>query len=169
MILSSGRKKPRIHPTAFVAENAVITGSVTIGAHSSIWFGAVLRADAHAITIGERSNVQDNAVFHADEAPVRVGDDVSVGHGAIVHSCTIGSRCVIGMGAIVLTGAEIGEDCLIGAGAVIKEGEQIPLRSLVVGIPAKVVRSLTNTDVKKITENAREYVRLKEVYRKMGI
>lgn len=119
------------------------------------------------IVVGERTNIQDGAVLHvADDLPCLVGDDVTVGHGAIVHGCIIGDRCLIGMGSIILNGAEIGDECVVGAGALITEGKKVPRRSLVLGSPAKVVRTISDEELEKILENAREYLTLA---RKAGI
>lgn len=134
---------PEIDESAFVAENAAVIGDVKIGAESSVWFGAVIRGDEAPISIGRGSNVQDNAVLHCDHgSPMRIGDNVTIGHGAIVHGATIGDNVLIGMGAIVLDGARIGDNCIVGAGAVVKENADIPAASMVVGVPAKVIRTL---------------------------
>lgn len=134
-------------PTAaagvYVAPGAALVGDVRLGADSSVWFGAVLRGDLNHIVVGARSNVQDGAVVHlGDDDPTLIGDDVVVGHRAVLHGCRVGDACLIGVGAVVLDGTTIGEGSVIGAGAVVPAGLQIPPRSLVLGLPAKVVRSL---------------------------
>ncbi|MCC7565975.1 MAG: gamma carbonic anhydrase family protein [Methanomicrobiaceae archaeon] len=150
----------------FIAENATIIGDVVLGDEVSVWFGAVIRGDKSRIEIGECSNVQDNAVVHTTIGfPVAIGSFVSVGHGAILHGCTIGSEVLVGMGAIIMNGAVIGEGSIIGAGAVITEGKQIPPHSLVLGLPAAVVKETTEKQRAFIVENAREYVKLAGRYR----
>lgn len=150
---------PVIDPSARVAENAVLVGGVTLEAKVSIWYGAVLRADEAAIQIGCGSNVQDNVVVHTEETlPVLIGREVSVGHGAILHGCTIGDRCIIGMGAILLNGCVIGEDCLVAAGAVVTQHKRIPPGSMVMGVPAKAVRPLTQEERDELAASAQEYL-----------
>jgi len=149
----------------FRAENATIIGNVTIGNDVGIWFGAVIRADKDRIVLGDRSNIQDNCVVHTTTGhPVLVGDDVSVGHGAILHGCTIGSRVLVGMGAIVLNGAVVGNGSVIGAGAVVTEGMQVPAGSVVVGIPGKVIKPATEEQQNHILANAATYVNLAGEY-----
>ena len=150
--------KPNIHKDSFVADTAVVIGDVTVGKGSSIWYGAVLRGDIDNITIGEFSNVQDNCVIHTEEGgPTKIGDYAVIGHSAVVHGCTIGNNCLIGMGAIILNRAVIGDNCIIGAGALIPEGKVIPPNSLVLGIPAKIVREVTDEEVKAIKDTAIRY------------
>ena len=146
---------------AFVAPSAAVSGDVALGGDCSLWHNTTLRGDLAPIFVGARSNVQDGAVLHVETThPCVVGDDVTIGHGAIVHGCRIGDRCLIGMGAIILNGAEIGDECVVGAGALITEGKKIPPRSLVLGMPAKVVRPIGDVEVRKILENAASYLRL---------
>jgi len=150
----------------FIAENATVIGDVTLADDVNIWFGAVVRADRDSIAVGVGSNIQDNAVVHTTPGfPVRIGAGVSVGHGAILHGCTIEDNVLVGMGAIVLNGAVVGEGSIIGAGAVVTEGKVIPRRSLVLGVPGKVVRETTPEQQEKIVHNAREYIRLAGGYR----
>ncbi len=154
---------PRIHPSAYVAPTATVVGDVTLEADSSVWFGAVLRGDINRIHVGPSTNIQDGVVVHlADDFPVSIGELVTVGHGAIVHACTVDHEVLIGMGAIILDGAEIGARSIIGANALITGGTKIPPGSLVIGSPAKVVRTLsadeqatTKTWALKYVENAR--------------
>ena len=143
----------------YVAPNATLAGDVHLGDNVTILFGAVLRADMDSITIGDGSNVQDNAVIHESVGqPVVIGKNVSVGHGAIIHGAKIEDNCLIGMGAIVLNDAKIGEGSLIAAGALVSERKEIPPRSLVMGVPGKVVRELTDEEVAANIRNAQTYV-----------
>ncbi len=150
-----------IPQAAFVAPNATVIGEVAAGPDINVWYGAVIRADKDRISIGARSNIQDNCVVHTSAGhPVSVGEDVSVGHGAILHGCTIKDRVLVGMGAIVLNGAIVGEESIIGAGALVSEGKEIPPRSLVLGVPGKVVRQVTDEEVAATLQNASSYVKL---------
>ena len=143
--------KPVIHESAFVAENATVRGSVTIGPEAGIYFGAVLRAETAPITVGEGANIQDNCVVHADPGfPAVIGRDCTVGHAAILHGCTIGENTLVGMGAIVLNGAAVGRDCIIAAGALVTQGAVIPDGSMVMGAPARVRRPLTPEEIAQI-------------------
>ena len=155
----------RIHESVFRAEGSRIVRKVALGRQSSVWYNAVLRGDEGGIRIGERTNVQDNTVIHAGRGfPVVIGDDVTIGHSAIVHGCTVGDCTLIGMGAVVMNGAVIGSHCLIGAGSLVIGGTVIPDGSLVMGRPAKVVRQVTEEQIKFIQENADHYVRLSAQY-----
>ncbi len=150
---------PTIHPTAFVAPSADIMGDVTLGEESSVWYQAVLRGDINRIVIGPRSNVQDGAVVHlADDYGAYVGELVTIGHKAIVHACTIADEVLVGMGAIILDGAEIGARSIIGAGALVTGNKKIPPGSLVLGSPAKVVRTLSLDEQADIKLWAEKYV-----------
>lgn len=150
----------------FVAENATVIGDVALAEGTSIWFGAVIRADKDRIVIGKDSNIQDNCVVHTSAGfPVTVGEQVSVGHGAILHGCTIGARVLVGMGAIVLNGAVVGEGSLLGAGTVVTEGAIIPAGSVVLGVPGKVVKPASPGQQENIVANARAYRELAEKYR----
>ena len=157
---------PVVHPTAFVDESAQVIGDVQIGAESSVWMNAVIRADVNSIRIGERTNVQDGTVIHVmhHTHPTAVGDDVTIGHGAIVHGCTVGSRVLIGMGAILLNGSTIGEDAIVAAGSLVTEDMVVPPRSLVMGSPARVRRALTDDEVRFVLESAGNYVRYRLDY-----
>ena len=151
----------------YIAPNATVCGDVTLGNQITILFGAVLRADTDSITIGDRSNIQDNAVIHESTGyPVVIGKNVSIGHGAIIHGAVIEDNVLIGMGAVVLNGAKIGNGSLVAAGAVITEGAEIPPRSLVMGVPGKVKRELTEEEYQKNIANAVRYVELGEKYQK---
>ena len=168
MILTFGNKTPNVHPEAFVAPTADLIGNVTVGKGSSLWFGAVIRSDMERIEIGENTSIQDNCTLHADEGlPCIIGNNVTVGHNAIVHGCTVGDNTVIGMHSTILNGAVIGKNCLIGAGAVVKENSVIPDNSLVVGIPAKIIRTLDDANTKKQIANAEEYAKLGARYRSL--
>jgi carbonic anhydrase/acetyltransferase-like protein (isoleucine patch superfamily) len=153
----------------FRAGNATIMGDVTIGSDVGIWFGAVIRADKDRIVIGDRSNIQDNCVVHTSMGfPTIIGRDVSVGHGAILHGCRIDDRVLVGMGAIVLNGAHIGTGSVIGAGAVVTEGMEVPERSVVVGIPGKIIKQASEEQLKNIAGNAASYVTLAGEYAHHG-
>jgi len=157
---------PRIHPTAFVAPAATVIGDVTLAEESSVWPTTVLRGDINRIVIGPRSNIQDGAIVHlADEFGTAVGELVTVGHKAILHACTVGNEVLVGMGAIVLDGAEIGDRCIIGAGALVTGGKKIPAGSLVLGSPAKVIRALSLEEQAGIRVWADRYVQLARAYR----
>lgn len=155
----SAPRVTKIHPTVFIAETATVIGDVTIGRDSSVWFSAVVRADAEPVTIGEGSNVQDGAVIHVDPGlPTRIGSRVTIGHSAVVHASNIADDVLIGIGALVLSGCKIGDHCLIAAGAVVPEGAEIPPRSLVMGVPGKVVRPVTDAEIARIHDGSTSYV-----------
>lgn len=157
--------EPDVSETAWVAGGATLIGRVLLGARSSVWFTAVLRADGDRIVVGEETNVQDGVVVHADPGlPVSVGNRVSVGHRAVLHGCTIDDDVLIGMGAVVLNGAHIGKGALVAAGAVVLEGTTVPPGALVAGVPAKVRRQLTDEEVAAARSNADAYVRLATRY-----
>jgi len=156
--ITVGGKAPADHGAAFVAENATLAGSVRLEEGASIWYGAVLRADTGRIVVGAGSNVQDNAVLHTGpELDIVLGRGVSVGHSAVLHGCMIGDGCMIGMHATVLNGAVIGPGCLIAAGALVPERAQIPAGSLVMGVPGKVVRPVSEEQKAAIAANEAEY------------
>lgn len=143
----------------WIAPDAHVIGRVRLGLDVGIWFGAVLRGDNEPIEVGERTNVQEGAMLHADPGfPLTIGPDVTVGHHAIVHGCTVGAGCLIGMGAAVLNGARIGAGCLVGAGALVTEGKEFPDNSLIVGAPAKAVRTLDAAAAEKLRASAQHYV-----------
>jgi carbonic anhydrase/acetyltransferase-like protein (isoleucine patch superfamily) len=156
---------PKIDRTAFVAGNATVIGDVTLGEESSVWYQTVLRADIHRIVIGPRSNIQDGTVVHlADDFGVEVGELVTVGHKAILHACKIDNEVLIGMGAIVLDGAEIGARSIVGAGALVTGGKKFPAGSLILGSPAKVVKPLSLEEQAGIKVWAERYVQLSRGY-----
>ena len=141
------RRTPRLGQGVYIAKTAVVFGDVTLGAHSSVWYGAVLRGDINRIVVGHHSNIQDNAVLHlADDFACVVGNWVTVGHGAIVHACKVGDEVLVGMGAVILDGAVIGKQSIIGAKALVTQGMKIPPGSLVLGAPARVARRLTTKE-----------------------
>jgi carbonic anhydrase/acetyltransferase-like protein (isoleucine patch superfamily) len=157
---------PLIHPEAWVAPNATLTAHVELGKNASVWFGAVLRGDVEPITIGEGSNIQDLCCLHADPGfPCTIGERVTVGHRAIIHGAVIEDEVLVGMGAIILNGARIGSHSIVGAGALISEGKVIPPRSLVVGVPAKITRQVTEEEVAKLIRSAQRYVEAAQHYR----
>ena len=158
---------PADYGAAFAAENATIAGSVRLEKNSSVWYGAVLRADTGRITIGENSNVQDNAVLHTGPGlDVTIGRGVSIGHGAIVHGCTVGDNCLIGMHATILNGAVIGAGSLIAAGALVPEKMVVPAGSLVIGVPGKVMHPVSAAQAAGIKANEEEYLELAKLHAK---
>jgi carbonic anhydrase/acetyltransferase-like protein (isoleucine patch superfamily) len=172
LVLPFGGKRPRIHPSVFLAPTAVVIGDVTIGAESSVWFGAVLRGDSseHPIVIGSRTSIQENCVVHVGHwGPTIVGDDVTVGHGAKFECCTIGDRSVIGMNAVVLQNAVIGSECVLAAGTVVLERAEIPDRSVVAGVPGKVKKTLQGGAAEWIRGGGSHYVERSRKYLAVGI
>ncbi len=150
---------PTIAQDAFIAPTAVVAGNVVIASGASVWFGAVLRGDAAQIRIGERTNIQDNCVLHADEGvPCVIGDDCSLGHSAIVHGATLGDGVLIGMHATVLNGASIGNGCIVAAGALVAEGKQIEAGRLIMGVPGRAIRAVTE-DERARTQSGVEHYR----------
>ncbi|WP_088043179.1 gamma carbonic anhydrase family protein [Bacillus sp. EAC] len=167
MILPYKGKQPKIETSAFIASNATVTGSVTIGANSSIFFGAVIRGDVNDTIIGKDVNVQDLCVLHqSPRYPLILEDGVTVGHSVILHSCTIRKNALVGMGSIVLDGAEIGEGAMIGAGSLVPGGKVIPPNTLAFGRPAKVIRELTEEDIADMNRIRREYIEKGQYYKK---
>jgi len=160
MIHKIGAKVPDTEKSLFIAWNAEIAGDVKLEAETSIWFSAVLRGDIAAIRVGKGTNVQDSAVLHVDfDVPTLVGEYVTIGHGAIIHGCTIHDRCIIGMGAIILSGAEIPSDCVVGAGALVSGSRSYAEGSLIIGSPARAIRKLTAVEVEKIILSAESYIK----------
>lgn len=160
LLKASGGKAPRIDATAWLAEGSTVVGDVEIGAGASLWYGVVVRGDVNSIRIGARSNVQDLSVVHVTGGthPTVIGEDVTVGHRVVLHGCTVHDRCLIGIGSVVLDGAEIGPDAMVGAGALVPPGMRVPPRTLVVGTPAAVKRPLTDAEVASLRESAARYV-----------
>ncbi len=158
----------QVNDALFVAENAVIVGDVVLEKGVNVWYGAVIRGDLNSIRIGWGSNVQENAALHVERGcGVVIGSNVSIGHGAIVHGCTVGDNVIVGMGALLLSGAVIQENSIVGAGCVVREETTIPPRSLVVGVPGRVVRRLSDKEVDSIVKNAAEYRKLAEEHRRL--
>jgi carbonic anhydrase/acetyltransferase-like protein (isoleucine patch superfamily) len=150
---------PSIHPTAFIASTAAVMGDVTIGAESSVWYGAVLRGDMAPIVIGSQTNLQDGTIVHVDEGvPCRIGSRVGVGHRVILHGCTVEDDCLIGMGSVLLNEVQIGAGSVVAAGAVLPEGMRAPPGSLVMGVPARVVRAVDERLARRIAETWSHYV-----------
>jgi len=159
-------RRPVVDPSAYVDQSAQVIGDVEIGPESSIWMGAVVRGDVNVIRIGARSNVQDGSIVHVmhDTHPTRIGDDVTIGHAAVVHGCTIADRVLVGMSATILNGAVIGEDSIVAAGSLVTEGMVVPPRSMVMGVPAKVRRTLSDAEVASILDFSQNYVRYRLDY-----
>ena len=158
--------RPEVHPSAFVADSAQVIGQVSLGAEASVWFGCVVRGDTELISIGAGSNIQDASVLHADYGfPLQVGARVTVGHQVMLHGCCIGDETLIGIGTVVLNGARIGKHCLVGAGALVTEGKEFPDGSLILGSPAKVVRTLTPEQIEGLRASAQHYIENARRYR----
>ena len=159
-------KYPKLDPTVLVDPTATIIGDVEIGAESSVWPGAVIRGDRAKIRIGRMCSIQDNAVLHGQpNTPVNVGDKVTVGHGAILHGCTIHEECLIGLGTIILNRADVGSQSIIGAGALVLEDQKIPERSMAVGVPAKVIKTAGEEELKAIRTYYMDYIGLAKRHR----
>lgn len=157
---------PKVHEEAYIADNVDIIGKVDIEKDVSIWFGTVIRGDINSISIDERSNIQDNSTVHVDtNNPVIIGKNVTIGHNSIIHGCTIGNNVLIGMGSIVLNGATIGENTIIGAGSIVTENKNIPSGVLCFGSPAKVIRELSEEEIKNISASAERYIKLSKKYK----
>jgi carbonic anhydrase/acetyltransferase-like protein (isoleucine patch superfamily) len=158
---------PQIHPTAYIEESAQIIGDVVVGAQSSVWFGAVVRGDVYYIRIGERTNIQDGTVVHVTNGThaTVLEDEVTVGHNVTLHGCHVGRGCLIGMGSIVMDAVEVGEQSLVAAGALVSPGTVIPPRSLVIGVPAKVKRRLTDEEVAGLSVYWQNYIEYTRLYR----
>jgi carbonic anhydrase/acetyltransferase-like protein (isoleucine patch superfamily) len=155
-----------IDPTVFIAPNSTLIGNINIGADSSVWFGTVLRADRDKINIGRGTNIQDLSLLHVDPGcPINIGDEVIIGHRCIIHGCTIRNNTLVGMGAIIMNNASIGSFCIIGAGAVVTEGMVIPDYSMVMGLPAKIIKPVTESQIEKIKRNASSYIELAKEYK----
>lgn len=181
MLIEFNGYKPKIAKGAWIASGAKVIGEVEIGEDSSIWFNCVLRGDINSIRIGKRTNIQDLSTLHVwprgvlDKKdigsntldlgyPVDIGDDVTIGHNCVIHACKIHSRCLIGMQACIMDGAEISQDSIIGAGSVITKGKKFPPCSLILGNPAKFIRELRNDEILFIRESAQNYVRYKNSF-----
>jgi carbonic anhydrase/acetyltransferase-like protein (isoleucine patch superfamily) len=149
----------QIHPTAFIAATAAVMGDVTIGEEASVWYGAVVRGDMAPIVIGARSNIQDGTIVHVDEGvPCFVGRQVGVGHRVVLHGCTVEDECLIAMGSVLLNGVTIGSGSVVAAGAVVPEGMRVPPRSLVMGVPGRIVRPVDSALAQRVAETWQHYV-----------
>jgi carbonic anhydrase/acetyltransferase-like protein (isoleucine patch superfamily) len=157
---------PKLGQRVYIAEGAQIVGDVEIGDHSSVWYNCVIRGDVDIVRIGTHTNIQDGSIGHVmkNECPLILHDYVTIGHGVMLHGCTVESHCLIGMRATLLNNVVVGESSIVGAGALLTEGTRIPPRSLVLGMPAKVKRALTEEEVQTIDEYARRYYEYKETY-----
>ncbi len=161
-------KSPEVHETVFVAPGAYLIGDIKIGKESTIWFNAVLRGDEGPIIIGEQCSIQDNTTIHLYEGhPIIIEDGVTVGHNVILHGCRVGKHSIIGMGSTILDDVEIGEECIIGANTLIPSGKKIPPRSMVMGSPGKVVRELTEKDLRMIQMSIEVYVQKGKEYKEI--
>lgn len=167
MIRSFRGRKPQIAASAYIDPQAVVIGDVSIGADSSVWPCTVIRGDVNFIRIGARTNIQDGCILHVmrDTHPLILGDAVTIGHGVVLHGCTIESRCLIGMGSIILNGAKIGAGSIVAAGTLVPEGTNVPPGSLFMGHPGKFRRALTDADQASIDAYTERYVEYKEAYR----
>ena len=168
IILPYRGKTPVIDSTAFIAPTAAVIGDVTVGAGSSVWFGAVVRGDFQPITIGQNTNIQDNATIHVmRDVPVHIGNNVLIGHNAVVHCSRVGDNTLIGMGSIVMGYSEIGENVVIGAGTFLPQHKKIPSNSLVFGNPAQIVRALRDDEIEALQEAAENYANLGVEYKRI--
>ncbi len=160
MILPHHGKKPTIDSSVWIAPSADIIGEVKIGSESGIWFQVVIRGDVNHITIGERTNVQDHSMLHVTRktASLKIGSDVTIGHRVLLHGCTIGNRVLLGMGSVIMDGAEIEEDSVVGAGSLVTQGKKFPPNSLIMGTPAKLIRELKPEEKEFLMESANHYV-----------
>lgn len=165
-IYQLGPHIPQIDDTAYITDTAKLIGKVQIDARASIWFDVTIRGDNELIHIGENSNVQESCVLHTDPGyPLTVGPNVTIGHQAMLHGCTIGEGSLVGIQAVILNGAKIGKNCLVGAGALVTEGKEFPDNSLIIGAPAKAVRTLTEADLAGMQRNTANYAERGQLYK----
>ncbi len=174
MIYKFKQWTPSLGTNSWIAPSADVVGNVTMGEECSVWFGCVVRGDVHYITIGDRTNIQDLSMIHvthykkedmSDGNPTIIGSDVTIGHRVMMHGCTIGDACLVGMSATILDGAVIGKESIVGAGALVTKNKVFPPRSLIMGTPAKVIRELSDDEVKELYASAARYVSFKNDYR----
>jgi carbonic anhydrase/acetyltransferase-like protein (isoleucine patch superfamily) len=159
-IYQLGEHAPDVDPSAYISDTANVIGKARIEANATIWFGVTIRGDNELINIGENSNVQEGAILHTDPGfPLTIDKNVTVGHQAMLHGCTIGEGSLVGIQAVILNGAKIGKNCLVGAGALVTEGKEFPDNSLIIGTPAKAVRTLSDEDIARLRGNADNYVK----------
>jgi carbonic anhydrase/acetyltransferase-like protein (isoleucine patch superfamily) len=165
-VIRLGELEPRLDPSVYLAAGSLVIGDVTIGAQSSVWFYSVLRGDVNPIKVGRMVNIQDMSMLHVHHSlPLIVGDRVSMGHGVVVHACVVEDGCLIGIRSVILNGAVVGAESIIGAGALVPPGMHIPPRSLVMGVPGKVVRQATPEDLESARRTAESYIRNAELFR----
>ena len=166
MIYQFKNNKPKVDDTAFIAPGAKIVGNVELKENTSIWYNAVLRADLNQMVLGKGTNIQENSALHVDtDKPLYIGDYVTVGHSATVHGCTVKNNCLIGMGAVLLNNTVINENSIVAAGSLVTENKEFPAGSLIMGSPAKVVRELTEKEIKSIQESAEHYMKLAQEHK----
>ena len=174
MLLKFKEWFPKVKKSAWIAPSADVIGNVKIGKDSSIWFGAIVRGDVHKIRIGKRTSVQDLSMIHvthykkedmSDGNPTIIGDDVTIGHKVMLHGCTINNGCLIGMSATILDGAVIGEGSIVGANSLVTQNKVFPPHSLIMGSPAKVIKTLSDEEVQGLIEHASRYVKFKDEYK----
>lgn len=167
MIIDFDEVKPKINENTYISESVDIIGKVEIEDNVNIWFGTRLRADMNKIVVGANTNIQENSVVHVDtNSPCIIGKNVTIGHGAIIHGCSISDNVLVGMGSIILNNAKIGKNTIIGAGSLVTQGKSFPDGVLILGNPAKVVRELTDDEIKNIKKSADNYVNLSKRYKK---
>lgn len=165
-IYQLGEHAPDIDPSAYITDSANIIGKAKIEANASIWFDVTIRGDNELITVSENSNVQEGCVLHTDPGfPLTIGKNVTVGHQAMLHGCTIGEGSLVGIQAVILNGAKIGKNCLVGAGALVTEGKEFPDNSLIIGTPAKAVRTLSEEDIARMKNNTNNYVKRGQLFK----
>lgn len=166
MCFTYGGKNPKLASNVFLAPGTQIIGDVEIGNESSVWFNSVIRGDVNFVRIGDRTNIQDLSMVHVatDSYPTLIGHDVTIGHRALIHACSIGDRCLIGMGAILMDGVEVGQDCLVAAGSLVTERTKIPDGSVVMGSPARVIRQIRDKEREWIIWSSGNYKRLASEY-----
>lgn len=169
MLIPFNNTTPKIHKSAYIADDVIIIGDVEIGENASIWFGSILRGDVNFIRIGAGTNIQDGTVIHVSSKThsTILESDITVGHRVTLHGCYVESNCLIGIGAIILDGARIGKNSLVAAGSLVTPGTQIPPGSMVMGSPAKVKRPLTKNEIGNIKQSARKYIELAAIYKNM--
>lgn len=166
-IYQLGEHTPQIDPSAYIADSANVIGKTRIEANASVWFEVTIRGDNELISVGENSNVQECCVLHTDPGyPLAIDKNVTVGHQAMLHGCTIGEGSLVGIQAVILNGAKIGRNCLVGAGALVTEGKEFPDNSLIIGSPAKVVRTLSEEDIARMHGNTANYVKRGQLFKR---